>query len=287
MKKRNILNSPRLVELRKRRQRVFWAKAILGAIIFLAVFFGLVYISRTPVLNIDHINVVGNKVIDTETIQGIAQVEIDGNYLWFFPRANIFFYPRDDIRARLVEYSQRLKDIKISINKKTLEISLSERQGKYTWCGEAYLGAKLPSGEEGEQKCYFVDEDGYVFDEAPYFSGEVYFKFYGPKDGPYFHEVDFHRFVRFKEALASIGTVPVALFVPGGEEVKVFLSSQSALSQGPELIFKVDADLDALVSNLEAALSAEPFQSEFRDQYSSLEYIDLRFGNKVYYKFDE
>jgi len=39
--------------------------------------------------------------------------------------------------------------------------------------------------------------------------------------------------------------------------------------------------------NLDTALNTEPLKSDFKKKYSSLEYIDLRFGNKVYSKFSK
>ena len=49
----------------------------------------------------------------------------------------------------------------------------------------------------------------------------------------------------------------------------------------------LDSDFEKLAENLQAALMTEPLQSDFKNKFSSLLYIDLRFGNKVYYKFNE
>jgi hypothetical protein len=54
---------------------------------------------------------------------------------------------------------------------------------------------------------------------------------------------------------------------------------------GPEIIFKIDSDFQKIAENLQAAITTEPLQTDFKNKYSSLLYIDLRFGNKVYYKF--
>jgi nucleoside-diphosphate-sugar epimerase len=37
--------------------------------------------------------------------------------------------------------------------------------------------------------------------------------------------------------------------------------------------------------NLDAAIDTEPLKSKLKNKFSSLEYIDLRYGNKVYDKF--
>ncbi len=138
-----------------------------------------------------------------------------------------------------------------------------------------------------------MDESGYIFDKAPYFSGEVYFKFYGLFDinnidnplGSYFSKQNFEQLVSFKYLLAGIGLKPVALYIADNGDAQMFLSDGDSLMADPKIIFKVDSDFQKVAENLETALSTEPLQSNFKNKYSSLLYIDLRFGSKVYYKF--
>ena len=71
--------------------------------------------------------------------------------------------------------------------------------------------------------------------------------------------------------------------------MEIFLSkgTSSTSAIGPKIIFKKDADLQNIAENLQAALNIEPLKSKFKNKYSLLLYIDLRFGNKVYDKFLE
>jgi hypothetical protein len=280
--KRNILNSPRLLELKKGRQRVFLKKILLSMFALLVIFASLAYLSRLPIFNIREVEIIGNKAVDTEMIKATVEKEIAGNYLWFFPKTNILFYPKDNIKKELYNKFKRLKDITFSIeDNKVLKVSLSERMGSYIWCNNI-----LP-----EAQCYFMDETGYIFDEAPYFSGEVYFKFYGlnNSDGgipstAYFSKENFQQLVSFKETLESIQLKPIGLSTENNGDIKVFLSGTTN-QPGPEIIFKADSDFQKVAENLEAALTTEPLQSNFKNKYSSLLYIDLRVKNKVYYKF--
>lgn len=286
MKKRNVLNSPRLLELKKGRRRVLLGKILLFILAFLVVFFLLAYISRLPSLNISAIEINGNKAVETDTIKASVQKEIEGKYLWLFPRTNIFLYPKKDIEKNLSNQFTRLNDVNLSIkNSKILEVKLTERVALYTWCG-IVLPETAPN-----QKCYFMDEDGFIFDEAPYFSGGVYFKFYGttnlegnvPSSG-YFSEQNFKKLISFKKALENIKLKPVALYIQDDGDVTILLSGGIKSSE-PEIILKVDSDIQKVAENLEAALTTEPLQSNFKNKYSSLLYIDLRLNNKVYYKF--
>ena len=286
--KRNILNSPRLLKLKKKRQKIFLNKIFLSVISLLTVFAGLSYLSGLKQLNITEVKINGNKSIDSEMAKIIAQKEITGNYLWFFPKTNILFYPKNNIKNELQNEFKRLKDAVFSIKDgKTLEISLIEREASYMWCDTT-----LPESDVAGQKCYFMDENGFIFDEAAYFSGGVYFKFYGKisveensLSGTYFAKENFYKFILFKKVLENMKLKPVALYQEDNGDIKFFLSRENSLSMGPEIILKINSDFQKVAENLETALNTEPLQSNFKNKYSSLLYIDLRFGNKVYYKF--
>ena len=287
MLKRNVPNSPRLLELKKERRKAIFGKIFLIFATFLVIFASLAYVSRLEQLNIREIRITGNKVVEGEVIKEIVEEKIAGYYLWLVPKTNILLYPKNNIKTELQEKFRRLKNINLSVaSNKVLGVTVTEREGLFIWCGD-----QLPEAST-ENKCYFVDENGYIFAEAPYFSGEVYFKFYAPIDGTsddptgsYLLNGNFEKIILFKNALETMGLKPVALYAKDNNEIKLYLSKGKSLSMGPEIIFTIDADLENLAENLETALSTEPLLSNFKNKYSSLEYIDLRYGNKVYYRF--
>ncbi len=286
--KRNVLNSPRLLELKKHRRRVVLSKILISLLALLAIFFLLAYLSNLKSLNISNVEITGNKVIDTEALKGTVEEQMTGKYLWLFPKTNILLYPKNSITNILQEKFKRLNSINLSIlpaqagKNNTLEVSLGERTAKYTWCG-----TDSPETSVENQQCYFIDEDGYVFDEAPYFSGEVYFKFYGVQSKFYFYKQNFKQLIAFRDFFIGLGLQPTALYITNDGDVEIFLSKgmSSTSTIRPKIIFKIDADFQNVAENLEAALNTEPLKSKFKNKYSSLLYIDLRFGNKVYDKF--
>ncbi len=289
MKKNTVLNSPRLLELKKHRRRVTFGKSFLVFGAFALVCGSLVYVSRLKQFNIHEVVVAGNKVVESEAIREVASKNISGKYLWLFPKSNVFLYGRSDIKEELRENFKIFKDISLKIKKGgVLEVAVVERDSKYIWCG-----VNLPKASSDEENCYFLDDNGYIFGEAPYISGEVYFKFYGLADssnpddptGGYFLNGNFEKFVKFKTMLESLGIKPVALYTKDNHEIKLFLSRGKSLLMGPEVLFGIDDDLQKTAENLDTALDTEPLMSNFKNKYSSLEYIDLRYGNKVYYRF--
>ena len=295
--KRNVLNSPRLSELKRHRRRSFLNKILFFLLGVLIIFIFLAYISRLNNLNINNIEVTGNQVIDTNAIKEVVTQETTGKYFWLFPKTNIFIYPENVIKNELQDKFKRLEDINLSIkNDRTLVVSVAERKALYTWCGAIPPVAAVTGNS---LNCYFVDENGYIFDQAPYFSGNVYFKLYGLPDsvspslseetfnpsGFYFSQQNFKQLVSFKDILINLGLKPTSLYVTSDGEVEVFLSSVNSSVMQPEIMFNLSDDYEKVAENLEAALTTDPLKTEFANKYSSLLYIDLRFGNKVYYKF--
>ena len=283
MKRKDVLHSPKLLELKKKRRQTFFNKILLSLIAFSAIFAGLVFVSRLDKLNIFEIEVIGNKVVETELIKEVVKNNLEGYYLWFLPKSNFLLLPKNKIKNELTVRFKRLKDISFDLgNTGVLSVSFSEREGKYIWCGENLPEAGAKSEESS---CYFVDESGYVFDQAPYFSGEVYFKFFGPVSDSYFSPDLFEKIIVLKENLSNMGMKPTSLYIKNDGDMEIYLSSNKMPPDAPKIIFKDTFEAEKLSENLQAALATEPLQSDFKNKYSSLLYIDLRYGNKVYYKF--
>lgn len=284
--KKSILNSPRIQELKKKRQKALMQRVAIVVGIVVLVGTGLTFIARFERVNIKDVHVSGNKIIDSENIENIVNADIAGHYLWLLPKTNFLLYPKDKIARDLALNFKRLKDITLTIdNNNTLEVKVSEREALYTWCG-----VRMET-EGGSEDCYFLDESGYVLDRAPYFSGDVYFRFYGPITGDvtdpmgsYYARDNFLKLVSFKTTAEKLKTHPVSMMVDTYGEIAVNLSS-SKNGQNPKILLKTDADFDKLGENLHTALGTEPLKTKFKNNYSSLQYIDLRFGNKVYFKF--
>ncbi len=283
MPRRDVLNSPRLRELKRQRRASFLKKIFFFVLPFVLFLCALVYISRVDKLNISEINVTGNKVIETEQITKIVENNLSGHYLWVIPKSNFLLYPKDKIRRELEDKLPRLENLVLDLQKtKILNISLSEREGKYTWCGEELpgIGARME-----EFPCYFMDKTGYIFDQAPYFSGDVYFRFFGQLDNSRFSPERFDKLVAFIDLLPYMKVKPASLYAEPDGDIEIYLSADTMPPNAPKIVLSRNFDLEKTSENLQAALGTEPLLSDMKTKYSSLLYIDLRFGNKVYFKF--
>ncbi len=52
-----------------------------------------------------------------------------------------------------------------------------------------------------------------------------------------------------------------------------------------KVVFTKDQDVKKVWSNLVSAIDTDPLKTKLRDNKDNLEYLDVRFGNKVFYKF--
>jgi hypothetical protein len=287
MQKRSVLNSPRLEELKRKKRKTFRKKVLLFFILFLVFFVGTSFLTRINRFRIKEIKISGNRIIENKDIEKIVQKNIEKRYLWLFFKDNFLIYPKRSIKEDLYSSLKRIKNLSLKTsNFQILEIAVEEYGGKYLWCGQVIpiLNANL------DQKCFFLDDTGYLFDEAPYFSGSVYFKFYGGIDsssdlvvGSSFSPNYFKKIILFKESLASMNLKPASFWFESQDEVNISLDSEP--SMGPSIIFNLDSDYQKITENLQTAITTEPLQTKLKENFYSLEYIDLRFGNKVFYKF--
>jgi hypothetical protein len=288
MRNKKIFNSPRILEIQKKKRRIRRNKILFLSISFLIFFLAISFVSRVPKWNVEGVEVAGNNIVDSVLIEEVAQEHLSGSYLWLIPKTNYLLIPKGSIRKELGERYKRLTDIKLGINNRKLSVGVAERTGVYTWCGDSLP----PEGTLAEDtKCYFMDETGYIFDVAPYFSGDVYFKYFGSildsqnPPGNTFLSEDFSVINSFKDTVAGMGVEPVAMHVKEGKVAEIYLTSDRMPPNSQKIIFNTDDDLVRLAENLSATLSSDALAGDIKKKYNSLEYIDLRFGNKVYYRF--
>ena len=64
-----------------------------------------------------------------------------------------------------------------------------------------------------------------------------------------------------------------------------FISLSGEPNNSPYVTFKLDSDYAKITENLHATISTEPLQTKLKNNFSSLKYFDLKFGNNIYYKF--
>ncbi|MCK9351419.1 MAG: hypothetical protein WCT49_02500 [Candidatus Paceibacterota bacterium] len=278
------LQSPKKKRAQKKRTK-FVAAAVFAVVACLA--WGIVKFFTFPTFQITGVTVRGAKILSEEDIKKKAEKYLSGNYYLFFPKRNVLLYPKAQMKADLFESFPAMAAVMISVgDSKRLAIDLSEREPIAIWCG----ASKPDITAVSIQKCYYVDKTGYIFFESPRFSGDAYFTLYGTGSkkagdplGQYLVAPEvFVKVLKLQKFLSEDRISADNLYF-GSEGYAEFFDPK-----GFAIKWNTDQNVDAIISNM-AALFRSPSWKDGSfvsgdENPEPLEYLDFRFGNKLFYK---
>ncbi len=287
---RDIPTSPRIIEIKRARKAYHLRLSLLIFVLVGLLVWGLSFFSNHKRLTINDIKIEGTNIIDKNNVLELINKTLSGRYLYLFSRRNGLIYPRQNIYDNLIEQFPRIEELNLTQNGfNTLLVKIKERSGSYLYCG-----AKVPEIEtEIGENCYFVNNDGFIFDKAPYFSGNIYFKYYlyinTDKETPLGLQMipkeRIHEFIRFTDGLKNLGFEPAYLSIENDGSHSLYLVHHT-FGSSPKIMFKTDNNLETILDNLSISMQKNEFANEIKSKYDKLLYIDLRFNNKVLYKFN-
>jgi hypothetical protein len=263
--------------LKRKRKSRYW-KIFFVFIFFILIILSLSLLSFYKQLRIDNIRVVAPDSFDQDILKSDVSSLIEKKYFHLFSKENIFIYPKKELVSFLKSKFPNIDTVDITaVDKNTLLLNIKERVPFALWCDS------LPK-EDHISKCYFLDSSGFVFAKAPQFSGDAYFKYYGilPEQSPigsYFLKTP----GRFKEVsdffsyAKTLSISPIYLVASGENYFELFLFG------GARVIFDTVEPIKESAKRLGILVKTENILQ--KDGGSILvDYIDLRFGNKIFYK---
>ncbi|MBP6879531.1 MAG: hypothetical protein KBF62_03515 [Candidatus Pacebacteria bacterium] len=277
-------------EIRQARRKKFRRKMFFFFLFFVLIIVGFSVLSNSKIMRIENIEVSGAEVLNSEDIKNFVKEEMNSKFLYVFSKQNYIFFPMNKVESEIMKEFPRIGEVRGGkTNSSTVSFSVVEREEEYLWCGSsAVFGADLANVE-----CYFVDSTGFIFAKAPLFSGSIYFRFFSsienePLGSYVFNIEEFKKLVYFIDLVDGIGLDSTTLTLEGAPDVEknyviYFKKEYEGRSLPPKVIFKTDFDPEKIANNLEALFSLQEFLTKFESE-SGIEYIDLRFDGKVYYK---
>jgi len=252
---------------RRRRSRMFITLAI--AVLILGAAYAVRYASYLPRFSIQHIEIAGAKDVGTEPVSTFVASKLVSDSFAFFSPSNIFLYPRKSIEEAIKKDFPRIKDVSISresLLATAITVSIEERKAFARWCGNG--------------TCFALDESGFIFAAASTtLNVATAYVFEGPLAaseplGQTYLPGSFVGITALLERLGQAGFSPQKIRTDGEQDFSI------DLSHGFTIHASFGTDVGLIVKNLELVLSSDALRGKEGD----IEYIDLRFGNRVYYK---
>jgi cell division septal protein FtsQ len=229
----------------------------------------IVYMLRLPQYQIKSLVVENNLLTQESEIQDIANGFLNSKYFYIIPQSNIWLYPKNKILKK-VKALPSVADATSSFDKQnlSLHIILTEKKHEYVWCGEA--------------DCYYMNRDGYIFAQAPSFEGNVFLVFKGlvsgdPLGKSYLPKKDMSEVIGLITSLTNSGLKVVSVNIVSRNEMRLKLDSKA------EMIVSMDDNYSDLLKNIKI-LSSSPDFINASGGLGKIEYIDMRYGKKAFWK---
>lgn len=276
MYERRYSNRALVQDVPKVRKPLPWKRMlfIFAGIVCVGIF---VWVLQHPRVQVSTVVVSGTNVITPEDISLYITERLQGRYFGMIPRTSIFLVGPKHLELMVKARFPRIRTITIErTGLTTLAVSIDEYKGTYLWCVEG--APDLP--------CAFMSDDGVVFASAPYFSGSAYPKVFGEEVLLYpampIAQESLALIATLQKRLVDIGIIPNEFhFVSPYTLTMVFSHHEydAKLSIDPTL------PIEQTLETLYGGLRTEPVANMYRDESRVLEYLDVRFAQKLVYKF--
>lgn len=264
---------------RKIKRKRMILKAILFLVVFGMFFFAVAVSFYLPFLKIKKIEIYGNNSVAAEVLIDAARTITNEKYWKIFPRDNVFIVPKEKISKELTVKFKRIKKIEINRNfPAAISIKIEERNNAALLCER--------------ENCAFIDENGYVFERSPYFSGGMFIVFFDERmitetatatfanninkalGANLLNEEEFKKIMDFAKLSAKTGDGVVRVVLKKEDNYEIYTK------EGWKMILNNKNNPQAAYLNLTTAL-----ESTIKEYRKKLDYIDLRYGNKIYFKY--
>ena len=264
--------------LRARRRRVRALAAFAVFALAGGAAYAVSYASYLPRFTVGELRVTGATTVPQALVKDYAETQLyDGSYRFLSPQ-NIFLYNPARLAREIAGFFPRIRSVQVtrdSMFATAVTVAVSERQPYALWCLDA-----------SRASCYQMDSDGFIFADAGGAASSAPaspsgYVFFGGLDasaqnpiGHSFSAAHLPSILALLQLLAQSSLAPTGAAVVNGQDFIV------PLAAGYYLKASFGEDPRQLVSNLQLVLSSDTLAGK-EDQ---LEYVDLRFGDKVYYK---
>lgn len=260
-------SSSQLKEKRRRKKIIRRWFIGIGILIFLAL---ISYVSHLPKLSVESVVISENSFVnDSETIDRINGV-LDGRHLFLFSKRNFLLIPRSKIKEIVTE-DIAVKNVDINLNGlKQISVEIEEYEGVLKWCGNSYLNPG---------SCYLINNLGVVFANDIFVDVPVIYGIFENEENIIGKEImelgDFVNLTSFATNLTELNIHVDYIDTEDGETFAIHTT------ESPYILITNYISSEDLLNNLNTVIETEEINEA---QFDNIEYIDLRFDNRVFYQ---
>lgn len=262
--------------LSKKRKMSFFKKIGVYFVFVLFLFSFGVWALTTSRAQIKEVKISGNSSISSINILETASTEINKYYLFIIPTNNILLLRRNEIKNKILDDFKKIASVSIYLDGfDKIEIAVVERESNNLWCKNIAGSSKV---------CYFMDSGGFIFQEAPKFSENIFPEYFGliTEENP------IGQFY-FKDNFSSSGGKNISNLFSTLKEMSFKPSFFNAINEheyeicilgGGKILINDKRDFKSSLLNLQALIDNGYIKND-PEFLKKIKYIDLRFGNKV------
>jgi hypothetical protein len=229
------------------------------------------YGTRLSLFTITTVTIEGGETIDHAVVHDTVIEILNGTYARIIPHTFTYLYPQAKIVEALSNIPRMHTVTVIRDGMHTIKISFTEYHPFALWC-DTY---------EGTQSCYFIDETGYAFAQAPDLHGGVFVRHILERSEPFtersvFDANELHAFHTLLDRVNKELSLRITdiVYTRDGDAVLY-------IHGGGRLMMARSMDFDLVFRNLVSTLNTDEFKHLAPGTF---DYIDLRFGNKIFVK---
>ncbi len=269
-------------------KKAFPRRAVFGLLFLFALVLmsvGVWYALNLPFLRIERIEVRGQRLLAAAEIEQAVRDMLGGSYFGLAPRDSVFLISRPGLAEGLLDrYSviERASVERIFPNR--LAVNITERKLWGIYCDRPSARPEPGAGNTGaeERQCFYLDTRGIAYEKLSDVRGWLLPVIYAarpvtageqaapPSTLQYFKEAD------AAVALISARILSMRLATTTADDVRF------DLAEGWHLLVNVSRPVSDWGRVLGTVLD-----QEIRERRGELEYVDLRFGAKVFYRFKQ
>jgi|GEM_PF-1303758 hypothetical protein len=310
MKRKRYQSKKKFLEAQKR----FHLKCTLFGIVGVVGVVGFIFLMRIESMQITSVIVSETAYANASVLQEKVEAELEGNYLFVIPKTNTVLYPKETIADVVREGNPSFSDVEISRNGlQEVEVAIEEYESFGTFCttaihkdaqdedmlviGSYASGTRVLAGAKSaisrtvplevlyteSPDCFLFNDESFVFATTSADLSETQLLFVNNEMatssdmlGSTYLPIEHIVAIRdFTKKIEDINLQAESVWTKNGEVYTIETTDRLKIHLEP------GATSDELFANLKTLLENNVITEGY---YKTIDYIDLRFGNRVFYR---